>query len=614
MGADWRRRARRRQRPRRADGAERGHRLAGAPDPPPADRRPSYVAAGTARLPPDRAVALRRAGLGPRARPCWPTPTTWPTPPPTCSTTSCSGGVLSATFIPVFVDRLANRYEGEAFESISAVVTVSLVVLLGATRRRARCRALPHRRRSPPSIRPRDPGHIQPVTTNGRSPPTLLRWFVIQIAAYGFFGLGAALLNTRRRFVAVAWAPIVNNLVCIAVLIWFGLWPGAAPPSPALEQHHTQLVLLGLGTSLGVVSRPSALVPSLRGRRTRPAALALGPRRRRRSAPWCAWAAGHSASSGQPDRPVRRHRSWPAASAARTPCPPTPTPTPSSRCPTASSPSSIMSRGHAGPGREVVGGDLAALPPPADRRPARRAGLIIPSAVGMLCWPTGGRPAARARGEHAGRDGDHRRGAGHVRARAAGLLHLPLRRPGAPVDAAHQGGLLLLPARERASTWRWPWSLCIPSVCAVWPCHCRSPTPSPPSSGLPSSAGGSGAWATARTWAPLRRVVMATVAMGVVVLVVSNLSGSTTQRVGLAVRVVGAVVAGLAAFAGVAVVLAAGRRARGRPAPARHGPGRRRLPWRLTSGTTGPSRACPRRLPRQTPLHGRRPNRDRQRL
>ena len=43
------------------------------------------------------------------------------------------GGVLSATFIPVFVDRLANKEENEAFESISAVVTVSVVVLLVTT-------------------------------------------------------------------------------------------------------------------------------------------------------------------------------------------------------------------------------------------------------------------------------------------------------------------------------------------------------------------------------------------------------------------------------------------------------------------------------------------------
>ena len=93
---------------------------------------------------------------------------------------------------------------------------------------------------------------------------TFLRWFVIQIAAYGLFALGAALLNTRRRFVAVAWAPIVNNLVCIGILVWFGLWAGHGASLASVELHRSQLVLLGLGTSLGVVLQGVALLPSLR--------------------------------------------------------------------------------------------------------------------------------------------------------------------------------------------------------------------------------------------------------------------------------------------------------------------------------------------------------------
>ena len=93
---------------------------------------------------------------------------------------------------------------------------------------------------------------------------TFLRWFVIQIAAYGIFALGAALLNTRRRFIAVAWAPIVNNVVCIGILVWFGLWAGRGASLASVEAHHTQLVLLGLGTSLGVVLQGVALIPSLR--------------------------------------------------------------------------------------------------------------------------------------------------------------------------------------------------------------------------------------------------------------------------------------------------------------------------------------------------------------
>src|SRR6185437_5325423 len=108
------------------------------------------------------------------------------------------------------------------------------------------------------------PGQMHQVELERHVATTFLRWFVIQIAAYGLFALGAALLNTRRRFVAVAWAPIVNNVVCIGILIWFGLWAGHGASLTSVEQHHTQLVLLGLGTSLGVVCQGLALIPSLR--------------------------------------------------------------------------------------------------------------------------------------------------------------------------------------------------------------------------------------------------------------------------------------------------------------------------------------------------------------
>ncbi len=106
-------------------------------------------------------------------------------------------------------------------------------------------------------------GQLQPVLQERHVATVFLRWFVIQIAAYGVFALGAALLNTRRRFVAVAWAPILNNLVCIGILIWFGLWAGRGASLSSIEQHQTQLILLGLGTSLGVVVQGIALVPSL---------------------------------------------------------------------------------------------------------------------------------------------------------------------------------------------------------------------------------------------------------------------------------------------------------------------------------------------------------------
>jgi putative peptidoglycan lipid II flippase len=173
------------------------------------------------------------------------------------------GGVLSATFIPVFVDHLANRSEDEAYESISAVLTVSLVVL-GVTTLAALV-AAPYLIDALTALDGHaHGGHLAPVLQERHVATVFLRWFVIQIAAYGVFALGAALLNTRRRFVAVAWAPIVNNLVCIAILIWFGLWAGHGASLSSVQHHEAQLVLLGLGTSLGVVLQGVVLVPSLR--------------------------------------------------------------------------------------------------------------------------------------------------------------------------------------------------------------------------------------------------------------------------------------------------------------------------------------------------------------
>jgi putative peptidoglycan lipid II flippase len=173
------------------------------------------------------------------------------------------GGVLSATFIPVFVDRLANKTEREAFDSISAVLTVSIVVLLATTV--AALVAAPFLIDALTVLDTHSgAGQIHRVLLEREVATGFLRWFVIQIAAYGLFALGAALLNTRRRFVAVAWAPIVNNIVCIGILVWFGLWTHNGASLASVETHRSQLILLGLGTSLGVVLQGVALIPSLR--------------------------------------------------------------------------------------------------------------------------------------------------------------------------------------------------------------------------------------------------------------------------------------------------------------------------------------------------------------
>jgi putative peptidoglycan lipid II flippase len=140
-------------------------------------------------------------------------------------------GVLSATFVPVFVDHLSTRRGKEAWEAISAVVTVTIVVLVVAT--------IAFFFLTPEII------HLYP-----------------QLACYGLIALFAALLNARGKFAAPMFVPIANNLVVIGVLLWFhALVPH--PSLASLDAHHTGLVLLGIGTTLGVVVQAVLLIPSL---------------------------------------------------------------------------------------------------------------------------------------------------------------------------------------------------------------------------------------------------------------------------------------------------------------------------------------------------------------
>jgi len=90
----------------------------------------------------------------------------------------------------------------------------------------------------------------------------LLRWFVPQLACYGLIALFTALLNTQGKFAAPMFVPIANNLVVIAMLVWFHeLVP--RPSLATIQAHHSALVLLGVGTTLGVIVQAALLVPSL---------------------------------------------------------------------------------------------------------------------------------------------------------------------------------------------------------------------------------------------------------------------------------------------------------------------------------------------------------------
>jgi putative peptidoglycan lipid II flippase len=98
-------------------------------------------------------------------------------------------------------------------------------------------------------------------------------FFIPQIFFYGMSSLIGAILNTRGRFAAPMWTPVINNLVVIVVgglyLVAEGSSRTVSGPSKISDAW---VQILGIGTTLGVVAQTVALFPSLRraGFRWRP--------------------------------------------------------------------------------------------------------------------------------------------------------------------------------------------------------------------------------------------------------------------------------------------------------------------------------------------------------
>ena len=164
------------------------------------------------------------------------------------------GGILSATLVPVIVEHMAAEDE----DGISAVATVIFTVLVGATL--VSIAAAPliiamFNLSSPP-----DQARSQALVA-----VPLLMLFLPQILFYGLSSLGTALLNAKRSFAVPAFAPVINNLILIAVFLTLPRIAGGH--SPTLEEVADDRVLLayiGVGTTFGILAMTAVLWPALR--------------------------------------------------------------------------------------------------------------------------------------------------------------------------------------------------------------------------------------------------------------------------------------------------------------------------------------------------------------
>ncbi|MFJ5884125.1 murein biosynthesis integral membrane protein MurJ [Kitasatospora cineracea] len=88
------------------------------------------------------------------------------------------------------------------------------------------------------------------------------RYCLPQIFFYGVFTLLGQVLNSRDRFGAMMWTPVLNNVVAIGV---FGAYLAIGRHAYKVGDVTTgDTMLLGLGSTLGIVVQAAALLPSLR--------------------------------------------------------------------------------------------------------------------------------------------------------------------------------------------------------------------------------------------------------------------------------------------------------------------------------------------------------------
>ncbi|NYI97084.1 putative peptidoglycan lipid II flippase [Streptomonospora nanhaiensis] len=159
------------------------------------------------------------------------------------------GGLLASVFVPFLVKRKKQDADGgtateqRLFTVMLLVLAVITVVGIAAAELLIRL-------------------YAGEFTSGQHDAATLLARFLLgQIFFIGASGIASAMLNSRNRFGAPMWAPVLNNLVIIAVGAMFLVvaGPGSTPESIT----DGQLTLLGLGTTLGQVVQALVLVWAL---------------------------------------------------------------------------------------------------------------------------------------------------------------------------------------------------------------------------------------------------------------------------------------------------------------------------------------------------------------
>ncbi|WP_204060367.1 murein biosynthesis integral membrane protein MurJ [Microbispora corallina] len=158
------------------------------------------------------------------------------------------GGVLSSVIVPMVIKAQKRDPDGgQAFEQrlmTLAIIVLAAIAALGVLLARPIMELYTASNWT---------DHKIDVAT------TLARFILPQIAFFGVGAMAGAILNTRDRFAAPMWAPVLNNLVVIGVAGVY-LVVGASDVDKVTDGD---LALLGIGTTAGIVVQSIVLVIAL---------------------------------------------------------------------------------------------------------------------------------------------------------------------------------------------------------------------------------------------------------------------------------------------------------------------------------------------------------------
>jgi putative peptidoglycan lipid II flippase len=160
------------------------------------------------------------------------------------------GGILTSVVVPLLV-RAQKDGEGEAY--LQRLLTLTVLVLGAAS--------LLLIAFAPQIVDLYANQDVRPADRDLAI--TFARFFLPQVLFYGVGAVLGAYLNTQGRFGAPVWAPVLNNVIVIATGVVFALIPGPAELTSATITQ-TQILVLGVGVTLGIVAQTVALLPALR--------------------------------------------------------------------------------------------------------------------------------------------------------------------------------------------------------------------------------------------------------------------------------------------------------------------------------------------------------------